>query len=149
MVGGCHFQAFWVGSKPVRSIFLTFLEPGKKSENFFSRKNRFFFGKNRDLSEIIGIYPKNRRFFAEIFSNDFFHGFFFHSHRQPKNRPKFPIFFSLTASAQVEQVVNWIFKSRYRSHRDLKNSQPTTLTTQILYYLDSDRQLESALKALK
>ena len=52
-------------------------------------------------------------------------------------------------SAQVEQVVNWIFKSRYQSHRDLKNSQPTTLTTQILYYLDSDRQLESALKALK
>ena len=53
-----------MGSKPVRSIFFTFLEPGKKSENFFSRKNRFFFGKNRD-------FPKNWRFFAEIFLNDF------------------------------------------------------------------------------
>ena len=60
-----------MGSKPIRSIFFTFLEPGNKLENFFSRKNQFFFGKNRDLSEIIGIFPKNRRFFAEIFLNDF------------------------------------------------------------------------------
>ena len=54
-----------------KHFFFTFLEPGKKSENFFSRKNWFFFGKNRDLSEIIGIFPKNRRFFAEIFLNHF------------------------------------------------------------------------------
>ena len=46
-----------MGSKPVRSIFFIFLEPGKKSENFFPGK--------------IEIFPKNRRFFAEIFLNDF------------------------------------------------------------------------------
>ena len=64
MVGGCHFQTFWMHSKLVRSIFFTFLEPGNKSENFFAGKIGFF-------SEIIGIFPKNRRFFAEIFLNDF------------------------------------------------------------------------------
>ena len=52
------------------SIFFIFLEPGKNQKNFFPGKIGFF-------SEIIGIYPKNWRFFAEIFSNDFFHGFFF------------------------------------------------------------------------
>ena len=45
--------------------------PSEASENFLIGKNRFFFGKNRDLLEIIGIFPKNRRFFAEIFLNDF------------------------------------------------------------------------------
>ena len=73
----------------------TFLEPGKKSENIFSRKNR-------DLSEIIGIFPKNRRFFAEIFLNDF--SMDFSSPLQPiteksaKNRPIFPIFCSLPST---------------------------------------------------
>ena len=42
VVGGCHFQAFWVGLKPVRSNFFIFLEPGKKSEIFFSRKKSVF-----------------------------------------------------------------------------------------------------------
>ena len=55
----------------IRNPSKAFLEPGKKSEKKFSRKNRFFFRKNRDLSEIIGIFPKNQRFFAEIFLNDF------------------------------------------------------------------------------
>ena len=57
-----------MGSKPDRSIFFTFLEPGKKSEKNFSMKNR---EKSVFFSEIIGIFPKNRRFFAEIFLNDF------------------------------------------------------------------------------
>ena len=39
VVGGSHFQTFWVGSKPVRSNFFIFLELGKKSEIFFSRKH--------------------------------------------------------------------------------------------------------------
>ena len=52
-----------------KHFFFTFLEPGKKSG-----KIGFFF---RKKSGFIGIYPKNRRFFAKIFSNDFFHGFFF------------------------------------------------------------------------
>ena len=42
VVGGCHFQAFWVGSKPVRSKFFIFLEPGKKSEIFFLGKIGIF-----------------------------------------------------------------------------------------------------------
>ena len=93
------------GSKPVRSIFFTFLEPGKKSEKIFSGKNRFFFGKNRDLSEIIGIFPKNRRFFAEIFLNDF--SMDFSSPLQPitekssKNRSIFSIFCSLPKTNQT------------------------------------------------
>ena len=53
-----------MGSKPVRSKFFIFLEPGKKSEIFFSRKNR-------DFSENIGIYQKIRRFFADFFTSDF------------------------------------------------------------------------------
>ena len=34
MVEGCHFQAFWVDSKPFKSNFFIFLEPGKKSDFF-------------------------------------------------------------------------------------------------------------------
>ena len=51
---------------------------------FETRQKHFFhiFGARKKNQKIffpgkIGIYPKNRRFFAEIFSNDFFHGFFF------------------------------------------------------------------------
>ena len=51
------------------------------------------------MSEIFDFSGKNRRFFSEIFSVDFFHGFFFpfppKTEKSPKNRPKFPIFFSL------------------------------------------------------
>ena len=65
-----HFFHIFGARKKIRKFF-------SQEKSVFIGKNRFFFGKNRDLSEIIGIYPKNRRFFAEIFSNDFFHGFFF------------------------------------------------------------------------
>ena len=79
VVGGCHFQAFWVGSKPVRSNFFIFLEPGKKSEIFFSRKNR--------------------RFFSDFFTHDFSIPKSFpappKSDFSPKNRPKLAIFLSL------------------------------------------------------
>ena len=71
---------------------------------FETRQKHFFFtflelGKNRDLSEIIGIFPKNRRFFAEIFLNDFSMDFSSPlqpiTEKSPKNRPIFPIFCSL------------------------------------------------------
>ena len=51
----------------------TFLEPGKKSENIFSRKNRKksgFIGNYRDFSEKSAIFCRN-------FFKRFFHGFFF------------------------------------------------------------------------
>ena len=57
VVGECHFQVFWVGSKPVRSNFFIFLEPGKKSEIFFRK--------------ILVFYRKNRRFFSDFFTSDF------------------------------------------------------------------------------
>ena len=59
VVGGCHFQAFWVGSKPIRSNFFIFLEPGKKPK----KKN---FGKYRYLSEKSAI-------FLQFFHTRFFH----------------------------------------------------------------------------
>ena len=40
----------------------------------FFREKSDFFGK---MSEFFRFFPKNRRFFAEIFLNAFFHGFFF------------------------------------------------------------------------
>ena len=41
-VGGCHFQEFLVGSKPVRSNFLHIFGVRKKIiKKNFSRKNRF------------------------------------------------------------------------------------------------------------
>ena len=58
VVGGCHFQAFWVGSKPSKSTFLRFLELKNK------RKKQ---GKN----ENIGKCPKkseNRNFGGDILS---------------------------------------------------------------------------------
>ena len=42
VVGGCHFQAFWVGSKPSRSIFF---------EIFGAKKQKEKTGKNRKLRE--------------------------------------------------------------------------------------------------
>ena len=99
MVGGCHFQAFWVGSKPVRSKFFIFLEPEKKSEIFFPRKNRDFSVKIGILSGNIGFYRKNRRFFADFFISDFFISISFpappKSDISPKNRPKSAIFLSM------------------------------------------------------
>ena len=70
-----------MGSKPVISIFFfTFLEPGKKSEKKFSKKNREksvffrkksgFIGNYRDFSEKSAIFRRN-------FFKRFFHGFFF------------------------------------------------------------------------
>ena len=95
----CHFQAFWVGSKPVRSNFLHIFGVRKKikKKNFqeksvFIGKNRFFSGKNRFLSEKSAIF---RRFFFSDFStaksflgppkSDF----------SPKNQPISKIFLSL------------------------------------------------------
>ena len=66
MVGGCQFQAFWVGSKHVRSKFFIFLELGKKSEIFFSKKNRDFSVKIGILSGNIGIYRKISVFIGKI-----------------------------------------------------------------------------------
>ena len=92
MVGGCHFQAFWAGSKPVRSNFFIFLEPREKSRNFFSRKNRFFrkisvfyreksvfIGKYRYLSEKSAIFLRFfyfRFFLPKIVSNPIENRFF-------------------------------------------------------------------------
>ena len=91
-----------MGSKPVRSKFFIFLEPRKKSEIFFSRKNRDFsvkIGKHRYLSENIGFYQKNRRFFADFFISDFSIPISFpappKSDISPKNRPKSAIFLSM------------------------------------------------------
>ena len=63
-----------------KHFFFTFLEPGKKSENFFSKKNREklvffrkksgFIGNYRDFSEKSAIFRRN-------FFKQFFHGFFF------------------------------------------------------------------------
>ena len=47
----CHFQKFWVGSKPIRSNFFIFFEPRNKREKIFLTKfreqsalfSRFFF----------------------------------------------------------------------------------------------------------
>ena len=85
MVGGCHFQAFWVGSKPVRSNFLHIFGVRKKNQKkIFSRKYRFlsvkigffgeksvFIGKNRFLSEKSAIFRRfffSRFFHCKIFS---------------------------------------------------------------------------------
>ena len=105
-----------MGSKPVRSKFFIFFEPGKKSEIFFPRKNWDFsknigilsgnigiYRKNRDfsknigiLSGNIGIYQKNRRFFADFFTSNFFTRKSFlappKTDFSPKNRSKKPIF---------------------------------------------------------
>ena len=72
-----HFG--WVRN-PSEAFFFTFLEPGKKSEIFFSRKNREksvffrkksgFIGNYRDFSEKSAIFRRN-------FFKRFFHGFFF------------------------------------------------------------------------
>ena len=84
-----HFFHIFGARKKNQKIFF----PGKIG------KNRFFFGKNRDLSEIIGIFLKNRPFFAEIFLNDFSMDFSSPlqpiTEKSPKNRPIFPIFCSL------------------------------------------------------
>ena len=90
MVGGCHFQAFWVGSKPVRSNFLHIFGVRKKikKKNFqeksvFIGKNRSFSEKNRFLSEKIGFYRKNRRFFSDFFFPIFPLQNLFQAHRNP------------------------------------------------------------------
>ena len=62
VVRGCIFQAFWVGSKPVRSNFFIF---------FFQEKS-VFFGKNRYLSEKSAIFLRffhTRFFHPKIFFN--------------------------------------------------------------------------------
>ena len=94
-----------MGSKPVRSKFFIFLEPGKKLEIFFFQeksgffeKYRYFIGKYRYLSENIGIYRKNRQFFVDFFTSDFSTRKSFPA--PPKNRSKKPIFLSI-ATAEV------------------------------------------------
>ena len=97
-----HFG--WVRN-PSEAIFCIFLESGKKSKkkkfqekSVFIGKNRFFSEKNRVLSEKIGFYRKNRRFFADFFS-DFSIPISFpappKSDFSPKNRPKSAIFLSM------------------------------------------------------
>ena len=75
------------------------LEPEKKSEFFFSRKNRDFSEKIGILSGNIGIYRKNRRFFSDFFTSDFSIRKYFPAPPKtdflPKNRPKKTIFLSM------------------------------------------------------
>ena len=71
----------------------------EKIRNFFSKKNRDFSEKIGILSGNIGIYRKNRRFFADFFISDFFILISFpappKSDISPKNRPKLAIFLSM------------------------------------------------------
>ena len=84
-----------------KHFFSHFWSQEKNQKNFFPGK----IGKNRDLSEIIGIFPKNRRFFAEIFLNDFSMDFSSPlqsiTEKSPKNRPIFPTFCSLVLNSSA------------------------------------------------
>ena len=86
-------------------IFHTFLEPRKKSEIFFSRKNRDFLEKIGILSGNIGIYRKNRRFFSDFFTSDFSTRKSFPAPPKTdfslKNRSKKTIFLSMIVLHQV------------------------------------------------
>ena len=53
---GCHFQAFWVGSKPSKSTFLIFLELNNKMKKHGKSGNRNFGG------DILSISTENRNF---------------------------------------------------------------------------------------
>ena len=64
MVGECHFQAFWVGSKPSRSIFLRFLEP--KNKRKISGKYRKKSEKRNFGGDILSISTDNRYFGRNI-----------------------------------------------------------------------------------
>ena len=81
-----------------KHFFSHFWSQEKNQKIFFPEKIGFF----REKSEIIGIFPKNRRFFAEIFLNDFSMDFSSPlqpiTEKSPKNRPIFPIFCSLEGS---------------------------------------------------
>ena len=70
----------------------------EKIRNFFSRKNRY-------LSEKIGIYRKNRRFFSDFFTPDFSIPKSFpappKSDFSQKNPPKSAIFWSMVESKSV------------------------------------------------
>ena len=84
MVGECHFQAFWVSSKPVKSNFLHIFRVRKKIKKNsgkigFYRKKSVFIGKK------IGFYRKNRRFFADFFFPIFPSQYLFQHHRNPKS----------------------------------------------------------------
>ena len=85
VVGGCHFQTFWVGLKPVGSNFLHIFGVRKKKKKKISRKNRFFSEKNRFLSVKIGFFRRKigfigkNRFYRKksaIFRRFFFFRFF-------------------------------------------------------------------------
>ena len=112
VVGGCHFQAFWVGSKPVEAIFHIFGAREKISffqeKSVFFGKYRYFIGKYRYLSEKIGIYRKNRRIFSDFFTPDFSIPKSFpappKSDFSPKNRPKSAIFLSLLSAKAIKCV---------------------------------------------
>ena len=60
VAGGCHFQAFLVGSKPSRSIFLRFLELKNK------RKKQ---GKNVNFGEIFENFWKYRKKLENVGKN--------------------------------------------------------------------------------
>ena len=88
-----------MGSKPVRSNFFHIFGAKGKNQKFFFPGKIGFIGKNRYLSENIGIYRKDRRFFSDFFTSDFFFPKSFPTQPKtdfsPKNRSKKPIFTSL------------------------------------------------------
>ena len=72
---------------------------------YFIGKYRYFIGKYRYLSENIGIYRKNRRFFADFLPSDFSTAKSFpgppKSDFSPKNRPISAIFLFLGMTTQL------------------------------------------------
>ena len=81
-----------------KQIFHIFGTREKIRKKIFQEKSGFF-SKNRYLSENIGFYWKNRRFFADFFISDFSISISFpaplKSDISPKNRPKSAIFLSM------------------------------------------------------
>ena len=82
VVGGCHFQTFWVGSKLVGSNFLHIfgVRKKKKKKNFqeksvFFGEKSVFIGKNRFFSEKNRFYRKKSVLSEKI--GDFSPIFFF------------------------------------------------------------------------
>ena len=81
----------------------------EKIKIFFFLEKSGFFGKYRYLSEKIGIYRKNRRFFFDFFTPDFSIPKSFpappKSDFSQKNRPKSAIFCSMVASLPIKEMV--------------------------------------------
>ena len=97
MVGRCYFQAFWMGSKPVRSNFFIFLEPRKKSEKNFSRKNRYLSEKSAIFLRFFYFRFFHPKIFSSTTENRFFteksaekNNFFVHATTQSQPSPSTP-----------------------------------------------------------